>query len=211
MDQLRVVVCDGPSALGFVGAYRRERFTDLECQTLQRVVPALQRRLTIERALASATHTRLLLDAAFEAIAAPAFVADALGHVREANATGKVWLQAEGLAGRRAVADAAKREAHPRFDVTPVVAPGGSKLLLLVQRRGVEASARERAARAAARWSLTPRQAAVLALVVEGLPTRTAAAVLGLSERGVEAHLTAIYEKAQVDRRAQLTAAVWRG
>jgi DNA-binding NarL/FixJ family response regulator len=51
----------------------------------------------------------------------------------------------------------------------------------------------------------------VLALVVEGLPTRTMAAVLGVSERCVEAHLTAIFEKAQVETRAELAAAVWQG
>jgi DNA-binding CsgD family transcriptional regulator len=67
-----------------------------------------------------------------------------------------------------------------------------------------------RAARAAARWSLTRRQSEVLALVVEGLPTRTMAAVLGVSERAVEAHLTAIFEKAQVETRAELASTVWR-
>jgi DNA-binding CsgD family transcriptional regulator len=210
-DQLRVVVCDGPAALGCVLAFRAARFTNLERHTLQRLVPALQRRLTIERTLATATRTRLILDAAFEAIPAPAFVTDELGNVCEANAAGQLWLETEGRAARAEIAEATKRRRHPRFDGVPVVAPGASWRCLLVQRRGAEATARLRAAHAAKRWSLTRRQGEVLALVVEGLATRTMAAVLGVSESTVEAHLTAIYDKSQLEGRAEVTVAVWRG
>jgi DNA-binding NarL/FixJ family response regulator len=62
---------------------------------------------------------------------------------------------------------------------------------------------------AAARWSLTARQREVLALLAEGLATRHIAAELGISERTVGAHLAVMYEKAQVESRAELVARVW--
>jgi DNA-binding NarL/FixJ family response regulator len=59
---------------------------------------------------------------------------------------------------------------------------------------------------AADRWSLTTRQAQLL---TEGLMTRHIAAQLGISERTVEAHLAVMFEKAQVESRAELVARVW--
>ena len=53
-------------------------------------------------------------------------------------------------------------------------------------------------------------QTKVLGEVAEGLPNRTIAAVLGCSERTVEVHLTAIFEKAQVESRAALIAAAFK-
>jgi DNA-binding CsgD family transcriptional regulator len=209
-DQLRVLICDGPALLALATVFREDRFTDLERRTIQHIVPALRRRLSVERTLATAESTRLLLDAAFASIPAPAFVTDALGHVLEASATGQLWLQAEGSAGREMVGEAARHGRHPLFDVTPVAALGAPRRSLLVRRSAGGAQVKYRAAHAAGRWSLTGRQGEVLALVVEGLPTRTMAAVLGVSERCVEAHLTAIFEKAQVETRAELAAAVWR-
>jgi DNA-binding CsgD family transcriptional regulator len=210
-DELRVLVCDGPSLLAWVGAFREAPFTELERRTLQRIVPALQRRLCVERTLTTASCTRMLLDAALTAIPAPAFVTDALGHVLEANATGQLWLQREGSPGRQRLGEATRLGADPEFEITPVAATGVPGRSLLVQRAGSEGTARYRAARAAARWSLSRRQSEVLALVVDGVPTRTMAAVLQVSERCVEAHLTAIFEKAQVESRAELAVAVWRG
>jgi DNA-binding CsgD family transcriptional regulator len=56
---------------------------------------------------------------------------------------------------------------------------------------------------------LTRRQGQILALVVEGRSNRAIAALLGVGERTVEAHLTAIYERAQVEGRSQLVARLW--
>jgi hypothetical protein len=42
-------------------------------------------------------------------------------------------------------------------------------------------------------------------------PGVRSSAVLAVSERCVEGHLTAIFERAQVETRAELAARVWRG
>jgi DNA-binding NarL/FixJ family response regulator len=59
-------------------------------------------------------------------------------------------------------------------------------------------------------WSLTPRQAEVLALVVQGEANKTIAATLRCSVRTVEVHLTALFEKAQCDSRSELGARFWQ-
>jgi len=61
--------------------------------------------------------------------------------------------------------------------------------------------------RAHERLGLTPRQRQVLELVMTGATNRTVAELLGICERTVEVHLTAIYERAGVENRTSL---VWR-
>ena len=60
----------------------------------------------------------------------------------------------------------------------------------------------------ATRWTLTPRQLAVLELVVTGMANATIAAMLGIADRTVESHVTAIFDRAGVDSRAALVATV---
>lgn len=70
-------------------------------------------------------------------------------------------------------------------------------------------SAAEHAARAASAWTLTPREAAVLELVVGGLSNKEVAAALGTSVKNVEAALTLVLRKAGASSRTALVAAVW--
>jgi DNA-binding CsgD family transcriptional regulator len=209
-DQLRVLVCDGPSLLAWVGALRPGSFDAVQRRTLQRLVPALRRRLMVERLLSTGGSTRALFEAAFAAIPAPAFVTDVKGTVLEANAAALVLLERDARSVRAELRSAATRGGSPRFMATQIASPGAPDLRLLVLRPGADRTGPARAAAAAARWSFTRRQAAVLALLVEGLTTRTIAAALAIAERTVEVHLTAMFEKAQVESRTELVAAVWR-
>ena len=58
------------------------------------------------------------------------------------------------------------------------------------------------------RWSLTARQADVLALATRGLANATIAATLCIGERSIELHMTAIFDRAGIDSRAALVARV---
>ena len=209
-DNLRVLVCDGPSLLAWVGAFRESKFGDIERRTLQRLVPALRRRLLVERLLATGRTTRALLDAALDAIPAAAFITSLQGAPIEANAMARLWLTREGRAGRDILREAIRRRGNASFAVTPVVSPGTPARCMVIARPGAEPSSLARVALASARWSLTARQSEVLQLVVEGLTNRTIAASLRIAERTVEVHLTAMFEKAQVESRGELAAAVWR-
>jgi DNA-binding CsgD family transcriptional regulator len=60
------------------------------------------------------------------------------------------------------------------------------------------------------RLDLTPRQAEVMALVLEGLTSAQVAQALVLSPRTVEKHLEAIYARLGVENRAQAVASVLR-
>jgi DNA-binding CsgD family transcriptional regulator len=206
-DQLRVVVCDGPSLLGWFGGFQPARFETRQQRMLAALVPDLRRRLVAERQLENgARHP--LLDLVLEAIGSAAVVVDQpTGRVREANSAARARLDSDGRALRDELRLAAQRGEHPSWVVTSIELRGGAKSALLVARttdRG-----RAKVEHAATRWGLTGRQREILAEVAEGQPNRTIAAVLGISERTVEVHVTALLDKAQVESRAELIVAVY--
>lgn len=199
-DQLRVLVCEGDSLLGYLGAWQPEPFRREQVQTVRALVKPLQRRLRVERALAGASRLRDALDAALGALGCEAFLTNEKGAIVEANALGRAALVADSATTRREVLDCSRGRPAPRcerFLLRGRSRPSGA----LVLRRLREG---DRISRAAARWGLTPAQARVLALLGEGLSNRAIAARLEVTERTVEAHLTAIMEKAQVESRAEL-------
>jgi DNA-binding CsgD family transcriptional regulator len=92
--------------------------------------------------------------------------------------------------------------------MTPLVSRGAPAQFLAVAR--VTNDARARCATAARRWELSARQAEVLAWVVDGASNARIAAELGIAEGTVEAHVTAIFARAEVASRAELIAVVLR-
>jgi DNA-binding NarL/FixJ family response regulator len=143
------------------------------------------------------------LAAVLELLVVPTWVVRHDGTVRYANARGVAWQQldpprlAEEL--RAAIAgDATSR----RFAVTALSLPGWYLVSASDDDRCIE--------RARAQFKLTPRQSEVLGLVVVGATNRTIGEMLGITERTVEVHLTAIYERAGVENRATLVARVLR-
>jgi DNA-binding CsgD family transcriptional regulator len=209
-DQLRVLICDGPSLLGYVGLFQGKDFEKRQKRLLSRLVPAMQRRLSRERLLSGAASTQLLLAAALEEIPSAAFVLGDRGRVHEANRLGEVWLSAHGLAGRRALRDAVLvRGAARGFRVTRIASAAETPKHLVVE--VTTAATWHAAERAGVHWGFTAREREVLRAVTEGLPTRTLAAHLAVSERTVEAHLTRMFAKAQVATRAEMVAKALRG
>jgi DNA-binding NarL/FixJ family response regulator len=153
---------------------------------------------------------RAMLDAALAALVAPAFFVDARGRLVEANAAGSDWLYRDGGDLRAALREAASRPEDPRFAIIPVAAPGARGMRLLALRAAAELPSSPNVAVVAARFTFTGRQTQVLALLVEGLTNRAIAATLGVAVRTVEVHITAMLDKAQLESRAELVAAVWR-
>jgi DNA-binding CsgD family transcriptional regulator len=197
-DQLRVLVCEGPSLLAWVGAFRAGKFSRAEVRLLDALVPALQRRLALEQKLADGERLAAEVGSALENVPAPAFVVRNGAAIVHANAAGRAMLESD----RAGVADQLRRPRHtaalfgelrlvildiPRRDPAPLVAV------------------------AATRWSLTRRQAEVLRLLALGHSNRALAASLGCAESTVELHVSAILDKAQCGSRAQLVARLWSG
>ncbi|MHB8419405.1 MAG: helix-turn-helix transcriptional regulator [Myxococcales bacterium] len=201
-DQLRALICDGPSLLAWVGGFRRDRFGEGEGAALQRLVPALRKRLRLERQLAEQRVRAQALGPAMEAIAAPAFLLGGRGRVLHANAAGQALLEEDWtgtLEGLRANGGYAR---------TRVSSPGVPEVTLAVRQAPPEDSVR--LAAAAARWGLSPREREVLALLAGGAANKTIAVALRVSEGTVEAHVTHLLHKAQAGSRAALVASYWR-
>lgn len=207
VDQLRLLVCDGPTLLAWVGGFRDGAFTAAEAQLLQAIAPALRRRLILERQLADGAAASLGLAAALEAVAAPAFLLNPRGLLAHANAAGRAELDRDRSAVLAAVSARAPSEGGP-YAVTRFVVPGQGEFRLAV-RKAAPADLQPRVQAAAQRWKLTGRQAEVLGLLARGLSNRSIAANLHCAERTAELHVSAILFKAEAQNRAQLVARLW--
>lgn len=117
-DQMRVLICDGPALLAWVGAFRERPFVREEQRIFSALVPALQRRLSLERKLDEAQRQAKEIGAALEEVPAAAFVLGRTGAVLHANAAGRAQLErdrtlvegtlAAALGGRAAGAQVAR-------------------------------------------------------------------------------------------------------
>lgn len=150
--------------------------------------------------------TLAALGAALEAIGVPAFVLRQTSEIVHANRLGHALVDGQWLTSAALRACLAGR--GDRYHVMDLSSRGAPDHFLVVQ-RARPASAFDRAAAAAARWSLTPRQREVLAHLAAGKCNKTIAAELGCAERTIELHVTACLEKAKCEHRAELVAKVW--
>ena len=208
--QLRVLVCDGPSLLAWVGALREGPFAARERLLLKALVPALRDRLLLERQLVDAALSLSALPAVLEAAGTPALVLSGSGAVVLANASARSLLE-RGRGDVLALLRADLAGKGPgRFAITPLAVPGCPTYLLAVQRPALEDPG-PRAATFALRYGLTDRQAEVVALAARGLANKTIATHLRCAESTVEMHLTAAFARTQVESRAALVARVWKG
>jgi DNA-binding CsgD family transcriptional regulator len=209
-DQVRVLICDGPSLLAWVGALREEPFTRAELRRFASLIPSLKRRLTLERQVDIANLSSAALPAVLEAIPAAAFVLGPTGAISFANSAGAQLVQSKprtSLELRERVLRRALRAAP--FAISPFEARGmGTHHLAVLQR---PAGATEgRLAEAARRWGLTRRQSQVLGLLAQGKPNKAIADALGCAESTVELHVTSALRKAGCASRAELAALFWR-
>ncbi len=164
----------------------------------------------MERLLTTASSTQILLDAALEEIPTAAFIVGDQGSVLEASLAGRAWLDREGVAGRRVLRETVRGASRPmpsRFRVTPVRSPGVASRSLVVRTR--VPYMRPHLRRAGSRWGFSAREMTVMEHLADGRSNRTIAAELGVVERTVEAHLTRMFGKAQVESRAELVAKAW--
>lgn len=207
--QPRALVCEGASLLAWVGSFQDGPVDARHRALFTRLVPALQRRLAAERKLQTGARHVAALEAALEHVGAPALVVSASGTVHEANAAARALLERAGAEVHHALrARIAGRPASYAFELTELAAPGLPRTWLAILRPSTR-DERIRACvdKATTRWDLTARQRDVLAEIVHGHATVTIAATLGISERAVELHVTAILDRVGVDSRTALVAA----
>jgi DNA-binding CsgD family transcriptional regulator len=207
-DGLRVLVCDGGAPAAALAIMRRTPFEPHHRRALQRIVPALAHRLAVERLLERAPVVAAALTATLEAVRGPAFLLRERGHLVQANAAARALLARDPHGVAVDLRAAAAGRGDPRFSVTRLEVPNAPDHFLAVL-RPAPGTPTPRAAAAAVRWRLTPRQREVLGQLAAGKGNKDIAARLGLAERTVELHVTALLEKMACEHRAQLVARFW--
>lgn len=222
-DTMRVLVCDGPSMLAWVGIIQPDDTTEHQRALFERVVPAFRKRLEFERLLAQSMLADAALAVALEEIPGAAWVLGAHGKIGHANAAGRARLDADrdGMTAalRKCVADdpgEPRAEGAARFKLARVRDAVGRVGHVVVeasrQLRHLPGDACSNIVEGAVkRLALTPAQTRVFTHVVSGASNATIAAELAVAERTVEAHVTAILVKAQVPSRAALIVQVFKG
>lgn len=209
--QPRALLCDGPDLLAWFGGIHDGPVTQRQLRILGSLVAPMRKRLIAERALLEDNLTRNALDAMLDRVGAAAFLVDAQGSIRHANAAGRT-LRDESPDVMTALGDAIARRDSPgplQFELVEIRTAGLPDHWIAVLRTDpVEQRIVACVAACARRWQLTPRQRSVLDLVARGLPNATIASMLGCVERTVELHVTAIFDRAGVDSRAALVSVV---
>lgn len=202
----RVLLCDGPRLLAYLGLTTRARVAPRQARILRAIAPAVRRRLLQERQLEQAGFAQQAMDAALEAIPAAALLLGANGAVLHANTAAREWL---GEVGRSERAALLGRKAPDRrvFDVTEIGA--GAERVYLAVRRPSPADPAPLVAHCARRWGLTGREATVLAELARGASNLRIAGTLGIAESTVEIHVSRVLAKADAASRAELVALVW--
>jgi DNA-binding CsgD family transcriptional regulator/PAS domain-containing protein len=207
-DQLRVLVCDGPRLLSWVGVLSEHQFSEADRAALQQLVPACRARLRFDQLARHAAHANAALEATLEAVPVPCFLLHASGRVLEANTAGR--LLRDGDPELFARVGELVRQPDPRFELHPIEVCGVTASYLATL-RAPSCSAREPLAARARGWSLTRRQTTVLACIVAGLANKEIASRLDIAPGTVELHVSAILAKAHAESRSALVAAYWSG
>lgn len=206
-DTMRVLVCDGPSMLAWVGFMQPDKTTDRQRELFERVIPAFRRRLEFERLVGESSFTGSALAAALEHVNAAAWMLGPSGRLVHANAAGRARFDRDPADTSSALEACVVGRADARFKVTPLRDAEGRGGHIVVELQTRTGHALPEAAR---RLGLTPAQTRVLERVARGVSNATIAAELGVAERTVEAHVTAILVKAQVPSRAALIVQIFR-
>jgi DNA-binding CsgD family transcriptional regulator len=149
------------------------------------------------------TFTYAALEAALEAVGDPAFVVKLPDTLLFTNRSGREALARDAEAVRASLADPARADAGVRR--SRLAGHPDHELVVLKERRDPAT----RAAAWARRHGLTPRQTAVLALLVEGRSNRAVAEKLQCSEKTIELHVSSLFARCGCESRYALVARFW--
>jgi DNA-binding CsgD family transcriptional regulator len=203
--QVRSLICDGATLLGWVGGFRDRPFGHAALEVLRQLTPPLRARLKLEKQLALARAYRETLFHAIDALETPAFVL--LGErIEHANPAGRSRLDSARETTCREL-EARMQEGNPSCFT---IARSGLPVLKLITLRPAEREVAALLHVSKTRWRLSPRQIEVLAHLAEGDTNKEIAAKLGCAEVTVEFHLRGLFNKTASENRSELVALFWK-
>lgn len=204
-DQLRMLICQGPRLLAWIGVVRGQPFDEDDARILQALAGTLTQRFAAHRETSAAPAHARLLEHVLDSLGEPAFLLSAKGQVEFCNDAARVLLESDhGRFSFSALQRAILRgQTTGDFTVTTLRSCGVPDYLLAIhnQRPSNRALAVARAGRA---WQLRSRATAVLEQVARGLGNKEIASELACAEVTVEKQLTQIFRSANVRSRVEL-------
>jgi DNA-binding CsgD family transcriptional regulator len=206
--EVRTLLCDGPSLLGWFGGFQPAPFTPRQTELLRALSPSLRRRLRYDRLLRGERRGTLIAGA-LEHVATAVFVLSPEGTLVQTNKCGRTLLEREGRMLLSEISALRPTTRHPRWSVVPLRSRGTPNALLVLEQANFTAALASQLALVATRWNLTPRQREVFAYIAKGHPNKTIAAFMGISPRTVEVHVAAILVKAEAESRADVLARMY--
>ncbi|MDB4960831.1 MAG: hthA [Myxococcales bacterium] len=211
--QVRALICEGASLLAWFGTFHPVSVDTRQQELMISMIPAMRRRLSIERRLDTASMQTAALETALDQLGVPAYVIGASGRIFESNQSGKALLQTRRSDVSAALQDAlAGRPSSINFELVRFREHGmGDHWLAILRARGSDIRIAQAVSLAVIRFKLTSRQREVLELVLRGEANTTIAAMLAISERAVEQHVSAMFDRAAVDSRSALISLVLLG
>jgi DNA-binding CsgD family transcriptional regulator len=206
---LRSLICEGSSLLAWVGVFQPEPPTDKQRDILKALLPALQKRLKVERLIGKSAFNAAALDLVLEKVSVPAFLITASGAIVHTNSAGRTLASSDWRRLEQSLRDSLRASGpESPFDLTRLSWAGAPDHYFAVKR----AASREQATRleeAVKSWRLRLQGARVLSRLVQGDPNKAIAAKLGCAESTIELYVTEILRRAGVDSRAALIAKFW--
>jgi DNA-binding CsgD family transcriptional regulator len=136
-------------------------------------------------------------EAALDMIPQPTFVISGGGPILQANALGEQLVRRDPVGVRRSLVQAARGEPQDRpWRLTALRgSPPPAGFIVVLDPSSPRAGAAGGQPTSVSRWKLTARQAEVLDEVARGATNAAVAETLGIKERTVEFHLSAIFDK----------------
>ncbi len=206
---LRALICEGSSLLAWLGTFQPTPPTERQREIFRALLPALQKRLKMERLLGKSAFNAGALDLVLEKVGGPAFLITASGAIVHTNSAGRVLASTDWRRLEQSLRDSLLSPGtESPFDLTRLSWAGAPDHYLAVQRP----APREHATRldeAVKRWRLRVQGARVLSRLVQGEANKAIAAKLGCAESTIELYVTEILRQAGVESRAALIAKFW--
>lgn len=211
MSQTRMLVCDGPLLLAWVGLFRPpdNPVTQRERWMFRRLASAASDPLRRARGL-SAAASSIVLEAALAAYSGEAYLLRADGRIEFANEVGAARMRRSAREVVEQITTAlAVYPKRTELELHAIHGDGIPPMFLATRSSAPTSDLEGRLSVVQVEWRLTPRQVDVLRRLVVGDSNKEVAARLALALRTVELHVGALMRRAKVDSRLRLVTRFW--